>query len=502
MEKRVLLATALSVFVLMLWSNIVGKYQHQPPSATSQPPPSVSIETASAIPEKSFEIAPQKISKISTQQFDVEFDEEAAAIREITFPKYKSYKFSLLNSFSYGDGFIYKKISETAHSVLFQYEDEEKIIKKEFNFSNSNSNIELEITVENISQKAFNPYFPLAIGSVDFSRPDIREKFFDLVVSQDNKINHPNLQKEATFENVQFVALREKYFCLIVEPLTSGFFAVNKRLKPNISAIALIQKDGLLQIGQKSSEKFLIFVGPQDAKLLSSTKNAWAGIIHFGTFDIISNVLLQILFAINSVIHNWGVSIILLSIVIYLILYPLSYKQMHSMKQMQALQPRIEEIRHLYKDNPQKMNKEVMDLYMKNKVNPLGGCLPMLLQIPVFFALYQALMRSIALKGAPFLWIKDLSEPDRLFMLPTSLPLIGNEFNLLPILMSIGMFLQQKMTSVSTGGTSAEQQKMMMILFPIIFTFVFYHMPSGLVLYWFINSTLMLLAQIYTLKKK
>ena len=120
----------------------------------------------------------------------------------------------------------------------------------------------------------------------------------------------------------------------------------------------------------------------------------------------------------------------------------------------------------------------------------------MLLQLPIFWALYQALIRSIALKGAHFLWIKDLSEPDRLFILPSSLPFIGDQINILPVLMGIGMFVQQKLTSGSMAGSQAEQQKLMLILFPIMFVFIFYHMPSGLVLYWFVNSILMLLYQL------
>ena len=168
------------------------------------------------------------------------------------------------------------------------------------------------------------------------------------------------------------------------------------------------------------------------------------------------------------------------------------------MREMQAIQPKVEELRKQYKDNPQKLNKEIMELYKLHKVNPLGGCLPLLLQMPIFFALYQALMRSIHLRGAPFLWIKDLSSPDRLFVLPTALPFIGSEVNLLPVLMTIGMFIQQKATMATTSSANMEQQKMMMVIFPILFCFIFYHMPSGLVLYWFINSTFMLFFQLRT----
>jgi len=166
---------------------------------------------------------------------------------------------------------------------------------------------------------------------------------------------------------------------------------------------------------------------------------------------------------------------------------------------MQALQPKVEALRITYKDNPQKLNKEILELYREHKVNPLGGCLPLLLQMPVFFALYQVMIRCVALKGAKLLWIKDLSEPDKLFLLPTNLPVLGNEFNLLPLLMAALMFVQQKASLVSSGSTSEEQQKIMMIVMPIMFGVIFYRMPSGLVLYWFVNSLLML---VYQLKVK
>jgi YidC/Oxa1 family membrane protein insertase len=175
---------------------------------------------------------------------------------------------------------------------------------------------------------------------------------------------------------------------------------------------------------------------------------------------------------------------------------------MRSMKEMQILAPKVEELRAKYKDNPQKLNQETLALYREHKVNPLGGCLPMLLQMPILFALYQVLMRSVALRGANFLWIKDLSMPDRLLILPFSIPVLGNELNILPILMTIGMFVQQKVSTVSSSSSSAQQQKMMMIIMPVMFLVFFYHLPAGLVLYWVVNSTLMLVYQVKVMRAK
>ena len=168
------------------------------------------------------------------------------------------------------------------------------------------------------------------------------------------------------------------------------------------------------------------------------------------------------------------------------------------MHQMKKIQPHIQKLKEIHKDNPQKLNKEMMELYKKYNVNPLGGCLPMLLQMPIFIALYQGLMKSIELKGESFLWIKDLAQPDAV-PLPFSLPVIGSSINILPILMVIVMVLQQKITQGLTGSAlsdeQASQQKMMMVIMPLMFGFIFYKMPSGLVLYWFTNTILMTIEQ-------
>jgi YidC/Oxa1 family membrane protein insertase len=140
------------------------------------------------------------------------------------------------------------------------------------------------------------------------------------------------------------------------------------------------------------------------------------------------------------------------------------------------------------------MNREIMELYKKHRVNPLSGCLPMFIQMPIFIALFQVLSRSAELKGAPFLWIKDLAAPDALVRFPKPVPLVGESLNLLPILMAVGMFVQQRMTSTNSAGMSEEQKAQQKIFkwFPLVFSFLFYGLPSGLVLYWVVNTALTL----------
>jgi YidC/Oxa1 family membrane protein insertase len=159
---------------------------------------------------------------------------------------------------------------------------------------------------------------------------------------------------------------------------------------------------------------------------------------------------------------------------------PLTKKSTDSMKKMQELAPEVKKLQVKYKDKPDVLQKETMKLYKDNKVNPMGGCLPLLLQMPFFFALYSALINSIDLWNAPFmLWIKDLSMPD------TVATISGFDINILPLLMTVSTIIQQKQTMVDTGN---QQQKIMMYMMPVILLFIFWTMPSGLVLYWFLQN--------------
>ena len=165
----------------------------------------------------------------------------------------------------------------------------------------------------------------------------------------------------------------------------------------------------------------------------------------------------------------------------------------------------MEKLKVQLKDNPQKLNKEIMELYKKYNINPFSGCLPILLQMPIFIALYQALMKSIELRGASFMWIRDLSSPEAI-PLPVSFPIIGDSINILPLVMVAAMVIQQKISTASSGRAitdeQKQQQKMMLIIMPIMFGFIFYNMPSGLVLYWVVNTVLTIVEQAAILRNE
>jgi YidC/Oxa1 family membrane protein insertase len=250
-------------------------------------------------------------------------------------------------------------------------------------------------------------------------------------------------------------------------------------------------------------ENFVCYLGPLDMDALKTYGVGLEKTIDLGRLRFLSVFVLNFMTFLKRFIPNYGVIIIILSVLTKVLFYRLTHKSFKSMKDMQRLQPRIKELQEKYRDNKQKMNEEMMRLYKEAGVNPLGGCLPLLLQMPIFIALFNVLRNTIELRKAPFaLWINDLSSPDTLFRFGVSLPFVGNEFHLLPILMGAAMVLQSKMGASPTGEAApATQTKMMSTLMPIIFTVFFYSMPSGLVIYWFVNNVLTIVQQYYVHKE-
>lgn len=298
--------------------------------------------------------------------------------------------------------------------------------------------------------------------------------------AQFTRISRNKIKRTLLINNPKYIGARDRYYaCIFLNPPPGEYrFFVDK--KKNQLELEFTP--------QKPSQEFVFnfFLGPQKIKILK--KYGLERIIYFGFFNGISKFLLNVLYFLHSFLRNWGLSIICLSLLIYFVLFPLTAKSTQSIKKTQKLQPLIEEIRKKYKDNPEKLQREMIALYKEHKLNPLGGCLPLFLQLPIFFALYQVLIRSVEIKGASFLWIKDLSQPDYI-----PLPFLEKNFHLLPLLMVGIMFFQQKLTTPSSQAS--EQQKMIGWLFPLFLGIIFYNFPSGLVLYWLTNSFLTFLYQ-------
>ena len=275
-----------------------------------------------------------------------------------------------------------------------------------------------------------------------------------------------------------WTSFERKYFMSAVVPLADA--GEKFRIEKNADLVenSIESPYAILAPGQSVSADYLCFFGPRDLDILEASGHQLDKAIDFGFFGIIARPLLTVLNLFYGYVGNWGVAIILLTCIIKLLFWPLTQKSYKSMKSMQTLQPEMQKLREKFKDNKEKLNKEIMALYKTKRVNPMGGCLPMVVQIPVFFALYKVLLGTIALRHAPFaFWLQDLSVKD--------------PYYITPIIMGVTMFFQQKMTPSTMDPVQAK----IFMFMPIIFTFMFLNFPSGLVLYWLVNNLLTILQQ-------
>jgi YidC/Oxa1 family membrane protein insertase len=235
-----------------------------------------------------------------------------------------------------------------------------------------------------------------------------------------------------------------------------------------------------LNPGQSANVSFKLYFGPKDLDILKSQGQHLEQVIDLGWFSAIAKPMLHSIKLFYRYLHNYGLAIIVITVILKILFFPLTHKSYKSMKEMQKLQPKMQQLKDKFKDDRDGMNRAVMELYKTHKVNPLGGCLPMIVQIPVFFGLYKALMFSIELRHAPFyFWLQDLSAKDPYYVTP--------------VIMGATMFIQQKMTPSNMDPIQAK----MMLALPIVFTFMFLNFPSGLVLYWLVNNILTIAQQAY-----
>ncbi len=297
-------------------------------------------------------------------------------------------------------------------------------------------------------------------------------------------------QTPGRISQMEWLGVEDSYFisaAASLTPVNHGFFEAypifeggNRVLKP-VFGMTLPPVD--LKPNKQVESSFALYYGPKDEdEMLKFGRNLFLSLDL--TLEVLAKPLLNVLKWIHSYVGNYGVSIIFLTILVRVFLFPLTYKGSKSMKRMQQLQPKMLKLRERHKDNKEKLNAEMMELYRRNKVNPLGGCLPILLQLPIFFALYSALSTAVELRHEPFFgWIVDLSAPDGL--------------GITPILMGISMYGIQKMTP--TGMMDPTQAKIMSFL-PIIFTVFTFTFPTGLTIYW-VTSNILSLGQQYFINR-
>jgi len=544
MDKRTLLALALSFLVFLVWSVLFGpkpketptEKQATPAREESQPPPKQRKRPPG--PKRELMSETERVSPdiiVETGLYTAVFSGSGPQIKSFQLKGYRSKReedsplkelVQVNNKDGYGVnlGFLGENIpniqwasykvnrqniavraGEEPENLIYEWESPQGIrIITEFLFYADKYEIGLSVSVANKSDYMIDDTILFNIAHVPEETKGRYGSFEGMALLLGNKLKEVKVSKiqgKQFLGQIPWIAYEEPYFITaIISENDKKATAKGAVLPDGEIRISYIPPPFDIGKDQSMTKNFTLYLGPRDLYILKTLNKNLEKAINFGWFDIIAKPLLVALRFFNQYLSNYGLSIILLTILIKILFWPLTRKSYQSMKEMRKLQPMMAKIREKYKNNKQEMNKQLMGLYKTYKINPMGGCLPMVVQIPVFFAFYRILPNSIELRHAPFaLWINDLSAPERLFSFPFTVPLMAPPYGIpvLTLLMGASMFLQQKMTPM-TGDPA--QAKMMMLL-PIVFTFLFINFPSGLVLYWLVNNILSI-AQQYRINRQ
>jgi len=361
--------------------------------------------------------------------------------------------------------------------------------------------INMSVDIYNFSETPLqgSPY--LSLTNRPFSSTSQRYLFSGPAAFLDGKLHEvkaSDLEKaaETLSGNISWAAFEGTYFMTGVIPENPSNQTLKLSAQGDMVNSLLVSPEDVIPAAGRLQYNYQVYFGPKRITTLRAAGHDLERIVNFGWFDKIARPALYLLNFFYSYVGNYGIAIILVTVLIKILFWPIAQKGLKSMKNMQKIQPKMAKLKEKYKNDSARLNQEMMGLYKTYKVNPLGGCLPMVLQIPVFFALYKVLLQAIELRHAPFmLWVSDLSAPDRL-MIGVDIPYLGG-IPVLTLLMGGSMFLQQKMTPSPADATQA---KIMMFL-PVIFTFMFLNFASGLVLYWLVNN-LLSIGQQYIINKQ
>lgn len=413
-------------------------------------------------------------------------------------------------SFTASDSLISLEKGETRKLVFERELTPGKFLRKTFQFSGDSYVAGLKVEIDDARNLVDGYHYTLRWHSgLASTEKNINDEMSDAKayayingeVSDFDVKDKPEDRKEEKDRDISWAAVRTKYFALALVPRTAlargaSFYGTTSfvpggqaRLKRYAVALDMpIARQGA------TTHEFDVYLGPLALDNVKALGVGVENIMNWG-WDIIkpfSRAVLWALVWLHQFIPNYGLVIVLFSVLVKIILHPLTKKSYESMKQMQVLQPKMTELREKYGKDPQKMNAEMMKLYQEFGVNPLGGCLPMLLQMPLLYALFIVFRSTIEFRQAPFFgWISDLSAPDSIFRLPFSIPLFGDSINVLPLVMGVTMFVQQKMSITDP------KQKMMIYMMPVLFTMMFNSFPSGLNLYYTLFNVFSIIQQKY-----
>lgn len=466
------------------------------------------IPSASNVAAKTEDLVPESFMSIETDHWVGRISSHGMSISQITLKKYTTRDDKPIVIGSASGGIFATQLAEAKSPLVFQIEKQGDAkwvgvsnqgsysVRKEMELVNEGEASGRALKVTTLVNGDLSQFPGLATSIADVVQAPASSSFFapsydhyDWFVRHEDTntrtIINPEKPENLEYKTTISAALSSHYFTAAI--------ADQSPLRPEFKGESVARKDDrLLSSGVLSykplvkADEFkteqVIYLGPKDVKALRGAHMELAKVIDYGMFAVIAEPLLWLMRFFYGWFGNWGFAIIGLTIVVRTLVLPFNVYSFKSMKVMQQIQPQMQQVRERYKDDPRRMNEEVMKLMRDNKANPLGGCLPMLLQLPVFFALYQVLAMSIDLYRQPFIfWINDLTVKDPFFVLP--------------ILMGISMFLQQKITPVADP-----QQAKILLWMPVIFSLLMFTLPSGLTLYIFV-STLFGIIQQYVLMR-
>jgi YidC/Oxa1 family membrane protein insertase len=401
--------------------------------------------------------------------------------------------------------------------------DEVFTLTKTFVFNETDYLFEIYVSFKNSVNKtiplnyggsAYTLAFEPQIGPAFEGELDGRYEFRNFFTFEDGKKDKVRLKNGiyTTDSFFSWASLTGKYFTVIGVPDATAYkLTLSQKEVPGIPQGSQMYFTRPVIMSSAQTDVFRFYIGPilkQDLAIYNNAEHNGFGLNDLRLDEAVDSsfwlgwlesILKWLLRAFYLIVPNYGVAIILLTILIKVVLFPFTKKSFESTAKMSALQPKMQEIREKFKDNPNKMNAEIAQLYKREKINPMGGCLPMLLQFPVFIALYGLLNKHFELRGAVFIpgWITDLSLPESIYTLPFSIPFLGSEIRLLPLLYIASMIFSMKQSQASTAGNAQAQSmnKMMIYFMPVMLFFVLYNAPSGLILYWAVMNIFTIIQQ-------
>lgn len=514
MERRVLFAAVLSAVFLAWYSNVIARWGNAPGKDSILPTDQRKTHLPGAATQRAGlgEISIQRLEHeettfIESTDLRLEIGKKSGTVRKATLKQFTDSSGHGLLQFSGGTPILSVQAGESPVSFLLVSEQPESVIFEETDSAGNryllsyvlapHGNINIKLKLEHAVDLKETTSVTIINGwgkSDDISkRNNVLEVF---IATNDN--GRSNAYKHKRFvspirsekivpRGTPLVSLAERHFCHLLKPGGSPIEIHLLQLSDMNLAAATIAR--AVALNEKPFQyEATAYIGPRDYFYLK--KQGLEAAFPIGMIGQIGLIFLTFLSWIGKATHSYGVAIILFSAFITLAMSPMTLISLRSMKKMQELKPKLDKIMAQHKEDKTRANQEIFALYREHKVSPLSGCLPMLLQLPVFIALFQAMSHFIELRGKRFLWISDLSLPDRLAQLPVSLPILGQDVNLLPVIMSVAMYLQTKLSQqpVSAGEQNPTARMMSGPWMSIVFCFMFYNFPSGLVLYWLTNS--------------